>query len=134
MQTEYMQSAYRGEKLNFGKIVDCKHHKMERFLEVSLLVLLREQNNHGYGLIEDLNYFGFGDEMNVGSLYRTLRKMEKQNLVSSQWEEGEAGPKKRVYKITGLGVQELDYWIEVMKIRKKRINNLIIRFNQLEGK
>lgn len=114
------------------KKVDCKHHKMERYLEVSLLLLLSENESHGYGLIEDLTYFGFEEELNVGSLYRTLRKMESQDLVISRWEKGDSGPRKRVYKITEAGKEELNYWVEVMKLRKQRIENLIERYNRLE--
>lgn len=114
------------------KKIVCKHHKMERYLEVSLLVLLSEKQSHGYGLIEDLTYFGFEEELNVGSLYRTLRKMEKQELVTSQWEKGDSGPRKRVYQVTDKGKEELSYWVEVMKTRKKRIENLIHRYKCLE--
>lgn len=114
------------------KKVDCKHHKMERYLEVSLLLLLSENENHGYGLIEDLVFFGFEEELNVGSLYRTLRKMESQNLVTSHWEKGDSGPRKRVYEVTKTGKDELAYWIEVMKLRKQRIENLINRYDILE--
>jgi len=112
--------------------IDCKHHKMERYLEVSLLMLLSENQSHGYGLIEELTDFGFEKELNVGSLYRTLRKMEKQDLVVSQWEKGDSGPRKRVYQVTEKGKEELSYWIEVMKMRKKRIENLIDRYKDLE--
>ena len=112
--------------------IDCKHNKMERYLEVSLLLLLSENENHGYGLIEDLIFFGFSEELNVGSLYRTLRKMEKNNLVSSHWEKGDSGPRKRVYEVTEVGREELSYWVDVMKMRKQRIQNLIDRYKKLD--
>ena len=82
---------------------------MERFLEVCLLLLLFEEPGYGYGLIEQLEHFGFlQEELNVGSLYRVLRKMENEKLVISDWEESDQGPRKRTYEITNVGKNELD--------------------------
>ncbi len=106
-----------------------KNHKMERFLEVCLLLLLSDKAGYGYGLIEELEYFGFSkNELNVSTLYRTLRKMEKEDLVSSLWEEGGQGPRRRVYVITETGRRHLDQWIGVLKIRKARIEKLIEKY------
>ena len=111
-----------------------KHHKMERFLEVCLLLLLSNGSGHGYGLIEKLSFFGFSeDELNVSTLYRTLRKMEKEELVTSLWEEGGPGPKRRVYEITEDGKKELDNWIHVLKARKARIERLITKYDEAVG-
>ena len=103
-----------------------KYQKMERLLEICLLLLLFEKEGYGYGLIEQLSDFGFtGDDLNIGSLYRTLRKMEDQGLVSSVWEEAVQGPKRRVYTITEKGKQDLHNWIPVLRQRKARIEQLI---------
>ena len=108
-----------------------KDGKMDRFLEVCLLVLLYDKLGYGYGLIEDLEDFGFSSEdLNVSTLYRTLRKMEKEDLVTSLWEESGLGPKKRVYKITQVGKNDLDNWIHTLKMRKNRIENLIKRYEE----
>jgi PadR family transcriptional regulator PadR len=111
-----------------------KPHRMERFMEVCLLLLLYEEAGHGYGFIEQLSYFGFSEEqLNVGTLYRTLRKMEKEGSVISVWEEGGQGPKKRVYKITDNGKRELGNWIQFLKDRKARIDKLIKRYESSIG-
>lgn len=102
---------------------------MERFLEVCLLLLLYNEAGYGYGLIEQLEDFGFSkQELNVSTLYRTLRKMEKDELVSSLWEEGGQGPRRRVYVITETGRKHLDQWIKILKIRKARIEKLIEKY------
>jgi len=62
---------------------------------------------YGYGLVEQLSYYGFTEnELNVSTLYRTLRKMENERLVTSMWEEGGPGPKRRMYEITEAGKNE----------------------------
>ena len=111
-----------------------KNDQMERFIEVCLLVLLKEQPGYGYGLIDALAGFGFDPaQLNVSTLYRSLRKMEKEKLVTSKWESGGQGPRRRVYEITDQGVEDLHEWIQILKKRKKRIEQLIIRFDQLES-
>ena len=44
-----------------------------------------------------------GENVDIGNLYRTLRKMEKVGWVKSVWEKGKLGPDKRKYEITKLG-------------------------------
>jgi PadR family transcriptional regulator PadR len=124
-----------GEIMTEDRALFCnsKNHKMERFLEVCLLLLLYDEVGYGYGLIENLAFFGFSqDEINMSTLYRTLRKMENENLVTSKWEEGGPGPKRRVYEITETGKEELDQWIKILKVRKARIEKLIGRYDALD--
>lgn len=123
-----------GLEMSENKNLFCneKHNKMERFMEICLLCLLHEETGHGYGLIEKLSIFGFTEEtMNISTLYRTLRKMENEELVSSIWEQSEQGPKRRVYNITDNGKKELKNWISVLKNRKARIEKLINRYESI---
>lgn len=111
-----------------------KNNQMERFIEVCLLVLLKEEPGYGYGLIDELAGFGFEPaQLNVSTLYRSLRKMEKEKLVTSKWESGGQGPRRRVYEITDQGAQDLNQWIQILKMRKQRIEQLIMRFDKLES-
>ena len=50
----------------------------------------------------------FGLEMST--LYRTLRQLEKDGLLLSSWEPGPTGPARRVYTLTDLGRGWLDSW------------------------
>lgn len=103
-----------------------KGNQMGRFLEASLLLLLRKECAHGYGLMERLELLGFNqDELNVSTLYRTLRKMEKSGLVRSSWEEGEGGPQRRMYDITEQGILELEEWFHIFQERKRRIERFL---------
>jgi len=102
---------------------------MERFFKVCLLFLLYDEIGYGYGLVEQLEYFGFTqNDLNISTLYRTLRTMEKENLVSSFWEEGTSGPRRRVYEITNYGRKDLEQWINILKIRNSMIEKLIQKY------
>ncbi len=110
-------------------------HPMQRFMEVCLLVLLYDEKKecHGYSLAEKLKDFGFKDEeLNISTLYRTLRQMEQSAWVHSHWETGGQGPQRRVYSITAQGRKALDEWIVVLQSRRERIGKLLDSYAALE--
>jgi len=80
------------------------------------LVVLQEQSYHGYELMERLSEFGF-EEINPGTMYRTLRQMEKEGLCESAWETSKSsrGPARRVYLVTEAGEAHLASWAEGCK-------------------
>ena len=78
------------------------------------LVLLREEGSHGYDLMERLEEFGF-EKVDAGTLYRTLRRMEKEGLCESEWETSGSGPARRTYSVTEAGEEYLAAWAEGCK-------------------
>jgi poly-beta-hydroxybutyrate-responsive repressor len=85
------------------------------------LVILRECSSYGYQLMERLIEFGF-EALNPGTLYRTLRKMEKDGLCKSKWETTSAGPARRMYSITDAGEAYLDLWVEGLELYQKSMS------------
>ena len=79
-----------------------------------ILLSLREWNSYGYELMERATAFGF-EAMNPGTLYRTLRQMEKDGIVESSWETSKGGPARRMYSITDAGVDYLDFWAKSLE-------------------
>lgn len=77
------------------------------FLQPCLLLLLREQDDHGYGLAARLRPLHDGDG-DAGRVYRALRGMERHGLVRSGWHASAVGPARRIYRITAAGVDCLD--------------------------
>ena len=67
-----------------------------------LLLSLRNWNLHGYKLIQELTRFGFSS-VDQGNVYRTLRQLEKDDMVKSEWDTTTGGPAKRIYSITDAG-------------------------------
>ena len=98
----------------------------EKFLEPCLLLLLKKEQDHGYNLLERLNRYGFNNRgPDSGALYRILRRMEEQGFLTSHWKEGDSGPLKRVYRITGEGEILLSEGIERIKRNHKRIETFL---------
>jgi PadR family transcriptional regulator, regulatory protein PadR len=80
-----------------------------------ILVTLRQWNSYGYELMERVADFGF-EAINPGTLYRTLRQMDKEGLCESKWEASSGGgPARRVYSITDAGEAYLDFWAEALE-------------------
>jgi len=77
------------------------------FLQPCLLLLLREQPDHGYELAARLRPMHDGDG-DAGAVYRTLRGLERAGLVRSEWETSDVGPARRTYFITADGIGNLD--------------------------
>ena len=72
-----------------------------------LLLLLAEGPSHGYELLEQVRRAGVRNA-DAGGLYRSLRAMEQEGLVSSWWEPSQAGPARRSYTVTSEGRRALD--------------------------
>lgn len=79
-----------------------------------ILLSLRDWNSYGYELMERASAFGF-EAMNPGTLYRTLRQMEKEGVVESTWETSKGGPARRMYSITDAGEAYLDFWAKSLE-------------------
>src|SRR5215208_4669759 len=75
------------------------------------LVLLREESSYGYELMERLEQFDF-EQISAGTLYRTLRRAEKEGLSKSEWETSEGGLVRRMYSITEAGEEYLAAWAQ----------------------
>jgi PadR family transcriptional regulator PadR len=86
-----------------------------------ILLTLREWNSYGYELMERTAAFGF-EAMNPGTLYRTLRQMEKEGVVESKWETSKGGPARRMYTITDAGEAYLDFWAEALEQYRRNMD------------
>jgi DNA-binding PadR family transcriptional regulator len=105
------------------------------FLQPCLLLILAEGPQHGYGMMEELSRRNLlGVEVDVGNLYRTLRRMEAEGLVELAWSEPGAGPRdKRVYRISSRGEQVLRSWAGALELRTRSINRFLDEFHRIYG-
>ena len=84
-------------------------------LTTSLLAFLKNWNgSYGYQLAQRLSQAGM-PESDSGTIYRTLRQLEKTGLVSSWWDTSESGPARRLYSLTQAGDIFLTGWIEALQ-------------------
>jgi poly-beta-hydroxybutyrate-responsive repressor len=88
-----------------------------RFVEPVLLFLIkRKERAYGYELSSDLAEYALTDaDIEIGALYRTLRQLEKNGCVKSEWDTAHAGPARRQYMLTQAGEKHLEEWISVLE-------------------
>ena len=79
------------------------------WLQPFLLLALEQWQSHGYELTRRMTAFGF-EALDRGSVYRILRQLEKDGLLSSGWDTSKEGPARRLYSLTDAGRAYLNVW------------------------
>jgi len=81
-----------------------------------ILSILREGENYGYFIIQRVKELSGGKlEWADGMLYPVLHRLEKDDLVSTSWKISSEGRRRKYYKLTQTGKQELNKEIEQWK-------------------
>ena len=97
-------------------VVDWNAELTRGVLSHAVLTALEPAPSHGYELVSTMREHGF-PRLNGGTLYPLLRRLEEQGLVSHEWDTSAAGPAKKVFRLTELGVAELQHartaWAEM---------------------
>jgi PadR family transcriptional regulator, regulatory protein PadR len=75
---------------------------------VMILRLLAEKPMYGYQIVKELQARSEGYfDLEQGTLYPALHRLEKDGQVSSEWEVVEDGPSRKYYHLTEAGRTEL---------------------------
>lgn len=104
------------------------------FLYPCLLVMLHQNADHGYNLLNRLEKFDFdAGQKDPSLLYRALREMEENGLVISKWDQDSSlGPQRRVYEITPNGEDSLRGWIADLQRTRQEIDALLAAYEQVK--
>lgn len=89
-----------------------------------ILSILLQGENYGYQIIRQVKELTDGDlEWSDKMLYPVLHRMQKEEMLVSQWKISEEGRLRRYYKITAKGRTELDkersQWRSVTRVLSK---------------
>ncbi|GAB4245252.1 MAG: hypothetical protein Kow00122_01890 [Thermoleophilia bacterium] len=102
----------------------CTGKNLGKFTSPAALLAIAEAGClSGYDIAERLRSMPLGGDTgpDSGGLYRTLRRMERFNLVTSQWDTEGGGPARRLYTLTNLGDACLDRWAETLRAHQAAI-------------
>jgi PadR family transcriptional regulator, regulatory protein PadR len=86
-------------------------------LEMMILRTLKRQPIHGYALAQHIKRAS--DELlqiEEGSLYPTLQRLLKEELVKAEWGISSTNRRVRIYKLTAKGAKQLE--LEVSRFEK----------------
>ena len=110
-----------------GHPCTCAMGNLYRFVEPVLLFLLKRKGRaYGYELANDLRAYALTDaEIEVAALYRTLRQLEVNGCVTSEWDVEGSGPARRVYVLTARGEEHLREWVTVLDHMSRSMKRFI---------
>ena len=77
-------------------------------LDMLILKTLQWGEQHGYGISQAIRA-GSGEVLQVetGSLYPALHRLERQGWVSAEWKKSDSNQRAKYYRITALGKEQL---------------------------
>ena len=91
--------------------------ELRRGILVLAVLSQMDTARYGYSLIQQLTEQGL--DIEEGTLYPLLRRLEKDGLLESEWEVSEARPRK-YYRISAAGREVLNAlsaeWFETVKV------------------
>ncbi len=104
--------------------IDKLRLELRRGVVVLAVLSQMETPQYGYSLVQRLAERGL--DVDEGTLYPLMRRLEKQGLLKSEWEVGEARPRK-YYEISPQGRKVLDTltgdWFETVDVMRSLLVN-----------
>lgn len=73
-----------------------------------VLAILREGESYGYAIIKRVDELSAGElQWTDGMLYPVLHRLEHNGLVKASWGQSESGRRRKYYRLTDQGSEEL---------------------------
>jgi DNA-binding PadR family transcriptional regulator len=96
------------------------------------MAFLARGDAHGYQIAQHLSAMRMfaGRDPDHAGIYRALKEMTDEELVTSSWETGDAGPAKRVFALTAAGRECLETWLSTLCDYRDAINELLSLLRQ----
>lgn len=94
------------QDINVPDLVDGKKKQMRKgVLELCILSIIAEGEAYSSDIIEKLK----NSELAVveGTIYPLLTRLKKKGVLSYSWRESDAGPPRKYYNLTELGLEFL---------------------------
>lgn len=95
-------------------------------VEPAALAALLYADGYGYDMRRTILEMTDGHiEVDVGGLYRSLRRLEEEGAVVSRWCEEGVGPRRREYELTEQGMELAEQWLGALRARR-RLDHLLV--------
>jgi DNA-binding PadR family transcriptional regulator len=105
----------------------CTGKTLGRLVQPAIVALLAEEPLHGYLLVQRLAGLAMFrcQKPDPTGVYRALRAMEKDGLVTSTWDLADNGPAKRRFELTHDGMACLEQWRQTLEGYADSVNDLL---------
>jgi len=98
-------------------------------LRPTVLTILCDQaaGLHGYAIEKELQAFKFfqNHPPDYAGLYRLLKRMDEEGLLTSKESDSDVGPSKRVYRLTERGRNCLCRWLDSLMEYQEMLEDLL---------
>lgn len=105
-----------------------KSQLMRGTLEGCILKILNDSTTYGYEIVTKLEEFGFED-IKEGTIYPLLVRLEKRDIITSEFRPSPLGPSRKYYSITPEGI----VYLEEFKKHWQQVSGSIDAIFGLEG-
>lgn len=99
-------------------------------LSLLLLRLLADQESYGYEIVQRLQALGL-DEIQAGTVYPALARLEREGRVSARLVASDEGPARKYYRPTSAGydalVEGTARWQSLVEVVSTQLNRPIPR-------
>ena len=86
-----------------------KSELLQGTLDLLVLKMLAQEPSHGYAIAQKILLTSRQVlDVQQGSLYPALHRLERKGFVSSEWREGESGRMAKVYSLKKAGRKQLE--------------------------
>lgn len=97
---------------------------LKGLLEGCILRIIAEGESYGYKITESLNMSGFAD-INEGSVYPVLIRLEKKGYVIAESRKSALGPKRKYFSITQEGKHFIAIFEKEWALIEKGVNHIL---------
>jgi PadR family transcriptional regulator PadR len=88
--------------------------------------MLRDEASYGYELATSVSERGFiSQRVPPARVYEALQRMEREGAVASASEPSPAGPHRRRYRLTPLGIQRLARWADALRLAERNLSSFL---------
>lgn len=95
-------------------------------LSTIILTTLLDGDRYGYEIIDEIEKKTFGEVViKKPSLYSSLNRMEKQDLVSSYWKDSEIGGRRHYYRLTDYGKKQVLQWQDELLSSQTKVSKIL---------
>ncbi len=93
-------------------------------LELCMLALLAREERYGYQIAQSLTGAG-GLAVSEGTIYPLLSRMQREDLICSEWKESPSGPPRKYYSLTALGRHALEAKTRAWRDFSQAVNEIL---------
>jgi PadR family transcriptional regulator PadR len=90
-------------------MVDTARELLKGNTPTLVLAVLKDSPRHGYGIAREIERrSGNALQFKEGTLYPALHALEREGLITGEWQKESGGRERKVYTITPAGLAALD--------------------------